>query len=47
MLDGEPRYRLDQLWQGLYQHGQPPDTITTLPAALRDRLAATTSPALT
>ncbi|MCP4227095.1 MAG: 23S rRNA (adenine(2503)-C(2))-methyltransferase RlmN [Actinomycetia bacterium] len=47
LLDGEPRYRLDQLWQGLYQHGQSPDTITTLPAALRDRLAATTSPALT
>lgn len=40
ILAGEPRYRLDQLWTGLYTHFQHPSDITTLPAALRTRLAA-------
>ena len=40
ILDGEPRYRLDQLWTGLYTHFQRPVDITTLPAALRTRLSA-------
>ena len=39
LLDGEPRYRLDQLWSGLYGHFDEPADITTLPAALRDRIA--------
>ena len=39
LLDGEPRYRIDQLWQGLYRDFLPPEEITTLPAALRARIA--------
>lgn len=39
LLNGEPRYRLDQLWTGLYTHFQRPADITTLPAAMRSRLA--------
>ena len=39
ILEGEPRYRLDQLWSGLYTHFQHPSDITTLPAALRTRIS--------
>ena len=39
LLDGEPRYRLDQLWRGLYSEFAEPENITTLPAALRTRIA--------
>ncbi|NBU38515.1 MAG: radical SAM protein [Actinobacteria bacterium] len=39
-LDGEPRYRLDQLWSGLYEHFLRPTDISTLPAALRSRLSS-------
>lgn len=39
VLDGEPRYRLDQLWSGLYDQFAEPADITTLPAGLRSRLA--------
>lgn len=38
ILHGEPRYRIDQLWTGLYQQFQTPFDISTLPAALRARL---------
>ncbi|HSL74556.1 MAG TPA: 23S rRNA (adenine(2503)-C(2))-methyltransferase RlmN [Ilumatobacteraceae bacterium] len=39
-LAGEPRYRLDQLWDGLYRHLAEPAEITNLPKALRARLEA-------
>ncbi|MGA0065092.1 MAG: 23S rRNA (adenine(2503)-C(2))-methyltransferase RlmN, partial [Ilumatobacteraceae bacterium] len=39
MLDGEPNYRIDQLWTGLYTHLQPIADITTVPAALRTKVA--------
>ena len=39
ILEGEPRYRLDQLWSGLYTQFQHPAHITTLPAALRTRIS--------
>jgi 23S rRNA (adenine2503-C2)-methyltransferase len=39
LLDGEPRYRVDQVWEGLYTHLAAPDDITNLPKALRARLA--------
>ena len=39
ILEGEPRYRLDQLWSGLYTQFQHPADITTLPAALRIRIS--------
>ncbi|MFK8025197.1 MAG: 23S rRNA (adenine(2503)-C(2))-methyltransferase RlmN [Ilumatobacter sp.] len=40
VLDGEPRYRLDQLWSGLYEQLADPADITNLPKALRARLDA-------
>jgi 23S rRNA (adenine2503-C2)-methyltransferase len=38
VLDGEPRYRLDQLWDGLYTRLADPVDITNLPKSLRARL---------
>ena len=38
LLDGEPRYRLDQLWAGLYEQLSDPVDITNLPKKLRARL---------
>ncbi len=38
-LDGQPRYRLDQIWQGLYEQGTSLEEITNLPKALRAALA--------
>ena len=40
LLDGEPRYRLDQVWDGLYAQLAHPDQITNLPLPLRERLAS-------
>ena len=40
ILEGEPKYRIDQLWSGLYEHFKRPADITTLPAALRTKLDA-------
>ena len=40
LLDGEPRYRLDQVWAGLYEQLADPADITNLPKALRVRLDA-------
>jgi 23S rRNA (adenine2503-C2)-methyltransferase len=39
-LAGEPRYRVDQVWRGLYQQSRPLDSLTALPRQLRDSLAA-------
>ncbi len=39
LLDGEPRYRLDQVWDGLHQRGPDLDALTNVPKALRQRLA--------
>ena len=36
---GEPRFRAEQLWTGLYDERLPLDAITTLPRTLRDALA--------
>lgn len=38
MLDGEPGYRLDQVWSGLYGQLAEPMEMTGLPKALRGRL---------
>ncbi len=38
-LQGEPAYRVDQLWDGLYTHARRPEDISTLPGALRRRLS--------
>lgn len=47
VLDGEPRYRLDQLWAGLYEQLADPADITNLPKKLRARLEAELPTALT
>ena len=38
LLDGEPRYRVDQVWTGLYEQLSSPDELTTLPKGLRHTL---------
>ena len=40
VLSGAPRYRVDQVWNGLYSRLGEPDTWTDLPRALRAELAA-------
>jgi len=47
LLTGEPRYRLDQLWTGLYQHHLPPAEISNLPRKLRERIASSHQPEMT
>jgi len=47
LLQGEPRYRLDQVWQGLYTQLAEPGDITNVPKALRERLARQLPTALT
>ncbi len=46
LVGDQPRYRLDQLWAGLYEKGLPPHQISTLPKALRAELEQTHPPAL-
>ncbi len=46
-LDGEPRYRLDQLWDGLYSQLADPADVTNLPKSLRARLDEQLPAALT
>lgn len=46
LLEGQPRYRVDQVWEGLYAQHREPEEITSLPAALRTRLGAELPPAL-
>src|ERR1700722_6161040 len=38
LFEGEPRYRVDQVWHGLWSEGQALEGITTIPKALRARL---------
>ncbi len=40
LLHGEPRYRLDQVWSGLYTQLAAPAELTNVPKALRERLTA-------
>ncbi|MHB1853741.1 MAG: 23S rRNA (adenine(2503)-C(2))-methyltransferase RlmN [Acidimicrobiales bacterium] len=48
LLDGEPRYRVDQVWDALYRQLVSPGELSSLPAKLRRRLEAeeALSPAL-
>ncbi|HEY4609267.1 MAG TPA: 23S rRNA (adenine(2503)-C(2))-methyltransferase RlmN, partial [Ilumatobacteraceae bacterium] len=47
LLDGQPRYRVDQVWQGLYEKLATPAEMTNLSKALRARLDLELPPALT
>ncbi|MHB1534096.1 MAG: 23S rRNA (adenine(2503)-C(2))-methyltransferase RlmN [Acidimicrobiales bacterium] len=44
---GEPAYRVEQVWRGLYTLGKRPEQMTDLPIGLRTRLDAAIPPALT
>ncbi len=46
LLAGLPRYRVDQVWEGLYTHRHGPDEMTTLPKDLRERLGRSLLPSL-
>src|SRR3984957_1979852 len=46
ILEGEPAYRVRQVWDGLHARAQRPEEMTELPAALRTVLAAGLPPAL-
>src|SRR5690606_38955064 len=35
ILDGQPRYRVDQVWHGLYEQLAEPAELTNLPKSLR------------
>ena len=47
LLQGEPRYRLDQVWSGLYTQLVAPGDISNVPKALRERLAGELPTSLT
>jgi len=44
LLAGEPGYRVEQVWQGLWERGARPEAMTNLPRTLRERLAAVLPP---
>ncbi|MFM8266897.1 MAG: 23S rRNA (adenine(2503)-C(2))-methyltransferase RlmN [Ilumatobacteraceae bacterium] len=46
-LGAEPRYRVDQVWDGLYRHLREPHELTVLPKDVRSTLAAEFPTALT
>jgi 23S rRNA (adenine2503-C2)-methyltransferase len=46
LLDGEPRYRVDQVWKGLYERATPLEEMSDLPKSLRARLANELPPSL-
>ena len=47
LLAGQPRYRVDQVWEGLHARGTEPGEWSSLPKALRATLAEALTPALT
>ncbi|CAG4922535.1 MULTISPECIES: 23S rRNA (adenine(2503)-C(2))-methyltransferase RlmN [Acidithrix] len=40
LIENEPRYRFDQIWNGLYKNYSLPSELTTLPKALREHLSS-------
>jgi len=46
LLEGEPAYRVRQVWDGLHVRAQRPGELTELPATLRSALEAALPPAL-
>ncbi|MEM9654477.1 MAG: hypothetical protein AAGA65_20465 [Actinomycetota bacterium] len=46
LLDGQPAYRVNQLWDGLYRNNTAPDEQTNLPKSLRATLGERFAPAL-
>ena len=46
LLAGEPGFRTDQVWRGIWERGDLPGDMTNLPKSLRQRLGAVLGPAL-
>ncbi|MGC8627641.1 MAG: 23S rRNA (adenine(2503)-C(2))-methyltransferase RlmN [Acidimicrobiales bacterium] len=46
LLPGQPRYRVEQVWRGLWERGERPSAMTELPKALRYQLEAALPQAL-
>ena len=46
LLDGEPSYRLDQVWDGLYRQRRPLAELTNVPKDLRQAIGELLPPAL-
>jgi 23S rRNA (adenine2503-C2)-methyltransferase len=46
LLAGQPRYRVDQVWDGLHRQLADPDELTALPKTLRAELVEALPPAL-
>ena len=46
LLDGEPGYRLDQVWEGLYRQRRPLAELTNVPKGLRHAIGELLPPAL-
>jgi len=46
LLDDQPAYRTEQVWEALHRHFREPSDMTNLPLALRDRLATALPSAL-
>lgn len=46
LLDGEPGYRLDQVWDGLYRQRRPLSELTNVPKGLRQAIGELLPPAL-
>ena len=38
LLEGEPRYRVDQVWEGLYAQHRDPEDLTNVPKQLRETI---------
>jgi len=47
LLNDQPAYRVDQVWDGLYRQGRDPSDLTNVPASLRDMLDESLPLALT
>ena len=47
LLEGEPAYRVDQVWDGLYRQRRPLSEITNVPKSLRRAIGELLPPALT
>lgn len=46
LLEGQPAFRMKQVWEGLYQQFIEPAQMLTLPVALRNKLNEQFPPAL-
>ena len=46
LIGDQPRYRVDQIWRGLYEQGRPPGELPNLPKKLKSTLNAKLKPSL-